>query len=45
MRLPESSGARARIRAAGLPSGGTGTLYAIVAVVSILYVTRELRVT
>ncbi|MHB0706416.1 AI-2E family transporter [Roseomonas mucosa] len=44
MRLPESSGARARIRAAGLPSGGTGTLYAIVAVVGILYVTRELLV-
>lgn len=44
MRLPESSGARARIRAAGLPNGGIGTLYAIVAVVGILYVARELLV-
>ncbi|UPG73777.1 AI-2E family transporter [Roseomonas gilardii subsp. gilardii] len=44
MRLPESSGARARIRAAGLPGGGIGTLYAIMAVVGILYITRELLV-
>ncbi|SUE62840.1 AI-2E family transporter [Roseomonas gilardii] len=44
MRLPESPGARARIRAAGLPNGGIGTLYAIVAVVGILYVARELLV-
>ena len=44
MRLSESSGARARIRAAGLPNGGIGMLYAIVAVVGILYVARELLV-